>query len=172
MQFTIPVPGSARARLINAGIAHFEDHGYEGASVVEIAEAAGVTTGSLYHHFRSKSDLYELIRSEMYRRMTERLEGVAAAVPGGPEALLAGFRVTIEAAARFGVSRLLAEPPLGEETDPIVEPLAMLAAGSHQVGVLASGLWREALRSVSRGESTDIVTTAVEHLLQGTPRAS
>lgn len=172
MQFAIPVPGSAKARLIEAGISHFERSGYEEASVVEIAEAAGVTTGSLYHHFQSKAGLYQLIRSEMHRRMTERLEGVAAATFGGSGALLAGFRVTIEAAARFGVSRLLAEPPSGEEPDPMAEPLATLAAGSRQVGVLASGLWREALRSVSRGESTDDVLAAVEHLVGGSPTIS
>ena len=167
MEITIPIPGSARARLIEAAISQFECRGYEGASVVDIAEAAGVTTGSLYHHFRSKSGLYEVIRREMHRRMTERLEGVSAAAPGGPEALLAGFRVTIEAAARFGVSRLLAEGSSSDEDDPMAPPLARLAGGWQLVGVLASGLWREALLSVARGESTDDVLAAVGHLLRG-----
>ena len=140
MEITIPIPGSARARLIEAAISQFERRGYEGASVVDIAEAAGVTTGSLYHHFRSKSGLYEVIRREMHRRMTERLEGVSAAAPGGPAALLAGFRVTVEASARFGVSRLLAEATLTRPTSNFSQTGGRSGRHSEHLGFILADM--------------------------------
>ena len=58
----------------------FESEGRDAVNVTDVARDAGVTTGSLYHHFGSKEGLYVVIREEMERRMTERMEGAAAAV--------------------------------------------------------------------------------------------
>src|SRR5688500_2708027 len=103
---SIPIPGSARARLLEAGIAQFQEHGYEQATVLVIAEVAGVTTGSLYHHFKSKLGLYLVIRDEMEKRMTERMEGAAAALGNtGRAAVRAALEVAFDAAVRFGVTR-------------------------------------------------------------------
>lgn len=47
-----------RAALIDAGAAEFGEYGFNGARVERIARRAGVTTGALYAHFKSKEDLY------------------------------------------------------------------------------------------------------------------
>ena len=53
-----------RADLLAAAAQVFADRGYEGASVGDIAAAAGYTKGALYAHFGSKNDLFlELART-------------------------------------------------------------------------------------------------------------
>jgi AcrR family transcriptional regulator len=48
---------NSRAALLSAALEEFTDKGYEAATVADIAERAGVTTGALYAHFRGKLDL-------------------------------------------------------------------------------------------------------------------
>jgi AcrR family transcriptional regulator len=149
----VPVPGSARARLIAAGIAHFQTDGYERASVVEMAGDAGVTTGSLYHHFGSKLGLYRVIRGEMERRMTERMEGAAAAVGGGREGVRIALEISFDAAIRFGVTRILAEGPAEEWPDPITETVAGLIPENAIAAQCVVAAWRGALMAVANGSS-------------------
>lgn len=46
-----------RGRILAAARAHFEAHGFEGANVRAIAEAAGVAAGTVLLHFADKRDL-------------------------------------------------------------------------------------------------------------------
>ena len=48
---------STRDALLRAAVAEFTGKGYESATVAGIAARAGVTTGALYTHFRSKQEL-------------------------------------------------------------------------------------------------------------------
>jgi AcrR family transcriptional regulator len=150
---TVPIPGSARARLLAAGIARFQDLGFERASVVEIALDAGVTTGSLYHHFRSKLGLYVVIRDEMEKRMTERMEGAASALGStGRPAIGAGLEVAFDAAVRFGVTRILAEPRPDESPDTIALLLsALVPHPANPAGAILAAAWRAALLAVADG---------------------
>ena len=153
MSHPVPVPGSAKARLITAGIAHFQADGYERASVVEMANDAGVTTGSLYHHFGSKLGLYRVIRDEMERRMTERMEGAAAAVGGGRDGVRIALEVSFDAAIRFGVTRILAEGLPEEWPDPIAETVEHLIPGNAIAAQCVVAAWRGALMAVATGSS-------------------
>lgn len=45
-------------RIIEAALNHFAEHGYEGASLANIAEQAGIKTPSIYAHFKNKDDLF------------------------------------------------------------------------------------------------------------------
>lgn len=149
----IPIPGSARARLLEVGIARFQALGYERASVTDMARDAGVTTGSLYHHFKSKLGLYVVIRDEMETRMTERMEGAAAAVGGtGRQAVQAGLEVAFDAAVRFGVARILAEPRPDQAPDAIANALCeLLPQPAQPAGAMLAAGWRAALLAVADG---------------------
>ena len=66
-----------RRQLVNAATRLFSKKGYRGTTTEEIARAAGLTKGALYHHFKSKEDLlFELVNTHMneYRgQVLERL---------------------------------------------------------------------------------------------------
>lgn len=64
---------SSRSALLQAAVEVFTEQGYEAATVAEIAERAGVTTGALYSHFHGKLDL--LLQSLGLRSMEGLAEG-------------------------------------------------------------------------------------------------
>lgn len=75
---------STRERLLAAARTVVEADGYGAASVVAVAEAAGVATGTLYRHFASKEELLvELFRSVCDREI--EVMGEASKQPGDRE---------------------------------------------------------------------------------------
>ena len=144
MREWIPVPSSARGRLATEALAAFGEHGSEGVAVGALAAAAGVTTGSMYHHFGSKLGLYAVVRQEVERRVLDRMEGAAAAV-GRPAtgavraALLVGFDYVTE----HQFARLLSEPDPGGGADPVEDLLVRLDGDPR--GRLLAAAWRAAL---------------------------
>jgi TetR/AcrR family transcriptional repressor of nem operon len=74
-----------RTRLLERGGSHAKKHGFAGSGMDSLAAAAGVTTGSLYKHFKGKSDLFAaLIRAEL-QRTAKRFSAIA---PGDLEAAM------------------------------------------------------------------------------------
>jgi AcrR family transcriptional regulator len=58
-------PGDGRNRILHAARAMFVERGFADVSMQQIADAAGVTKATLYHHFRDKEDLFvEVVRLE------------------------------------------------------------------------------------------------------------
>jgi len=53
----IPRPPKTRERILDAGLALFNEQGYANTSVAQIAEAAGIAAGNLWYHFHTKQDL-------------------------------------------------------------------------------------------------------------------
>lgn len=47
-----------KARLLDAAVDCFVEHGYQAASVSEICRVAGVSKGAFYHHFSGKQGLF------------------------------------------------------------------------------------------------------------------
>ena len=58
---------ATREAIINGAAAVFEEHGYGSASLTQVSEAAGVTKGALYFHFKSKDDLARAVIEEQHR---------------------------------------------------------------------------------------------------------
>lgn len=54
-------PADVRAHLLDAALRAFARHGYEGASVRDIAAEAQVATGLLYHYFPSKQAVLQAL---------------------------------------------------------------------------------------------------------------
>ena len=70
---------TTRRRLLERGGSHAKKHGFAGSGMDALAAAAGVTTGSLYKHFKGKSEFFaELLVAEL-----ERSIELFRAVPAG-----------------------------------------------------------------------------------------
>lgn len=168
MREWIPVPGSVRARLLEAALARFEAEGYEAAAVTAIARDADTTTGALYHHFGSKLGLFVAIREEMERRVRDRVEGAVAAIGGGRDGLVAGLLVGFDAAIRFGAARILSDPAAPPEHDALGPALRVLAAPAPAAAVdVLLGAWRAGLLAVADGASPADVRAALAWALAG-----
>lgn len=64
-----PLVDDKRRKLLDAALRAFAAHGYDGTSVPEVAKAADVAVGSVYHYFRDK----EALVNEVYRDAKTRL---------------------------------------------------------------------------------------------------
>lgn len=95
-----------RAEILAAGRRLFAERGYAATTTGEIADAAGVTVGALFHHFEGKAGLFRqvfaTIEAELEACMRE-----AAGPEAGLEAFLAGFRAYLEFARRREFYRIV-----------------------------------------------------------------
>ncbi len=57
-----------RQSLLDAGLSVFSKKGYEAARLEDIAEAADVTRGAIYHHFGSKVELFKTLVQEAQKQ--------------------------------------------------------------------------------------------------------
>lgn len=67
-----------RERLIIVAARVLGERGYEGATLAKICAAAGILPGSLYHHFRSKTDLFINVHAEGFRQLNEAVDTALA----------------------------------------------------------------------------------------------
>jgi AcrR family transcriptional regulator len=72
---------ATRERLLDAARTLFAASGFHGASVEEIAAAAGFSTGALYSNFEGKEDLFLAL---MEREIGEHAREISAAVAARP----------------------------------------------------------------------------------------
>ena len=57
----------SRRQVLDAALELFSHQGYRATSVREIAEAAGVSTGNVYHHFPDKEALFNTLLDEFWK---------------------------------------------------------------------------------------------------------
>lgn len=69
-----------RRRLIDAAVELFSEQGYEDVAVADIAKAAGVAHGLVFHHFGNKRGIY----LEAMREASDTIVGVQATDSGLP----------------------------------------------------------------------------------------
>jgi len=63
-----------RDELIAVAAKIFSARGYERASLRKICSEAGILAGSMYHHFRSKEDLFVSVHAEGFRQLNAAVE--------------------------------------------------------------------------------------------------
>lgn len=107
-----------RDQIINAAVTVFSQKGYHPASMDAIAQSAGVAKGSLYYHFRSKSDLFTAVICEGIADMRRQIETILAVDTGIQEIFTAVTDSLLRTCAAYPA---LADLIIGErisELDP------------------------------------------------------
>jgi AcrR family transcriptional regulator len=134
-----------RQRLLRAAQELIDDGGYGAASVVAIAERAGVAAGTLYRHFSSKEELVvELFRVVCDREVEAMRAAAEAMAPASPyvdrlETVMATFAQRALRRPRLAWA-LLAEP-----VDPLVD--AERLAYRERYGALCAQTLRAAIEA-------------------------
>jgi AcrR family transcriptional regulator len=121
----------------------WSERGYANVSTPEIAEAAGVTRGAMYHQFPDKSALFIAVLEAVEAEVIERLVGaVAAAGPKTPADALHGA----------------ADAWLDIASEPEVRQLVLLDAPS----ILGWAGFREISLRYGLGMTEQLLSTAIE----------
>lgn len=84
-----------RQALLDAAEVVFEARGVSASSLQEVAEAAGVTRGAVYWHFRDKADLFNALMERATLPFEPQWQRVEASAGGDPLALLQALLVDI-----------------------------------------------------------------------------
>lgn len=72
--------GDTRARILSAASAVFAERGFNGATIREIVDRAGVNVAAVNYHFGNKNALYELALRDAVSRMHDRLDRARGAL--------------------------------------------------------------------------------------------
>lgn len=70
--------GDRRAALIAIAAEMFAERGYKGTTVRQIGDAAGVFSGSLYHHFESKESIVDELLSDYLNQLLTSYRAIVA----------------------------------------------------------------------------------------------
>lgn len=98
---------TTRLALIEAARALFVGKGYGDTSTPEIAAAASITRGALYHHFADKRDLFRQVLLREGEAVAAEIEAATPERLTPREALLEGSKAYLNAMTAPGRTRLL-----------------------------------------------------------------
>lgn len=91
MSIRLPA-GERREQILDVAVQVFAKHGFHGASMNDVADAAGVTKPVLYQHFDSKQDLYLALLEDVGQRMLHAIAKATANATDGKSQTALGFQ--------------------------------------------------------------------------------
>jgi AcrR family transcriptional regulator len=96
-----------RESLIRAGRKLFGENGFRETSVEDLARAARVTTGALYHHFPTKTALFEAVFEYAHTELMAASMAAAQDATDDLDLLARGFEAFLDAVLEADVQRIL-----------------------------------------------------------------
>lgn len=94
--------------VLAAAMELFDTDGYAAVSVDDIASAAGVTRGAVYHHYRNKEGLFRAVAAQLQGQVAATVVAAAEAAGSDPQARLrAGCHAFLDAITGRPASRIL-----------------------------------------------------------------
>lgn len=88
-----PKREAVRRRLLDAALEVFASHGFERATLDQVAEAAGLTKGAIYSNFASKDDLFYAMMNEQALRRAEAVRALLTDRGAGQDGQQAARRI-------------------------------------------------------------------------------
>lgn len=98
---------ATREALVAAARPLFAEHGYAAVSTDQIARAAGVTRGALYHQFAGKEEVFAAVFEQLEGEVADRLAAQLANVADPAELLRDGIDGWLAACAEPEVHRIV-----------------------------------------------------------------
>lgn len=139
-----------RARILDAAAEVFSEQGY-GARLSDIAERAGMKTGSLYYHFDSREDLVTEILHRGVETSFGQVRDAVDALPGTATAI-----DRLAAAVRAHTMSILEISDYASARARIVGQVPPAVAKAHQADQRAYGsYWNELFEAAQRAGDID-----------------
>jgi AcrR family transcriptional regulator len=92
-------PASRRDELLELAATMFAERGLRATTVRDIADSAGILSGSLYHHFSSKEEMVDELLRGFLDWLFDRYQQIVATEPNPLERLKGLFMASFEAIA-------------------------------------------------------------------------
>ncbi len=87
---------ATRAALLEAATGLFFERGFGKTALEDVAAAAQVTRGAVYHHFANKQELFEAVLDALENRAKEQVAQATAGIDDPWQAALAGLDAFLE----------------------------------------------------------------------------
>lgn len=84
---TRPRRAEVRRQVLEAALTVFAQHGFDGASMDDVASAAGFTKGALYSNFAGKDDLFLALMDQQVSRRVELIADLTDPASTNPDAI-------------------------------------------------------------------------------------
>jgi len=131
-----------RQRILNAALTLFHEHGFEAATMRDVARSAGVATGAAYYYFSSK----DAIITDFYRRscveMQPKIEAALRNTTGLQRRLVELIGVKL---AHFGPHRGVLRALLRNGADP-THPLSPFSPQTQEIRDIDIAWFRSILK--------------------------
>ncbi|HEX8592221.1 MAG TPA: TetR/AcrR family transcriptional regulator [Pseudomonas sp.] len=89
-------PHSARGKLLQIAAHLFRNKGYERTTVRDLASAAGIQSGSIFHHFKSKDEILRSVMEQTIVYNTALMRAALAEASSVRERVLALIRCELQ----------------------------------------------------------------------------
>jgi AcrR family transcriptional regulator len=96
-----------RAALVSAGRRLFGENGFRATSVEDLASEARLTTGALYHHFPTKTALFEAVFMQAHTDLMTASKKAAQGASDGVDELARGFDAFLDGVLQPDLQRIL-----------------------------------------------------------------
>ena len=103
-------PDEKRARIVAVARACFSERAYEATTTAEIARRAGVSEGTIFHHFGSKSELLRLVAQEYAGELCAAMYSDPDASPTSLEQMLERTLAFVREEGMLGLEKGQSEP--------------------------------------------------------------
>jgi AcrR family transcriptional regulator len=98
---------ATRDQILDVAVRLFGSDGYENTSIEAVLRSAGVSRGSLYHHFPSKEALFSAVVERLQQDVTDRLAATAEDATGPADLLRRGGLAWVELSADPVIQRVM-----------------------------------------------------------------
>ncbi|MGC4107674.1 MAG: TetR/AcrR family transcriptional regulator [Thermomicrobiales bacterium] len=185
----------ARRRVLDAANTLFVEHGFKAVSMQQIANVAQINKATLYHHFRSKEDLFAaVVMAAMAQSSDDVRHAIQAGKTPAEQLTLATLQIFARTSSDFGRlmtdvheqmepslrNRILAEQPMPWDLFRAVIREAMRQAGiddlpdatvdlamSMYVGMTWGQIWMRKIEAVEVPLNEELAATLVSVLFSG-----
>lgn len=140
-----------RAQLVVAAIDVFCARGVAQATVQEIAARAGMTTGTVYNHFKTKEDIVRELGSVLALTLCDRIAASQKGVPEGARRMAIGNRRYLWLAKESPAWALL----LLQVAE--LAPETMVRIGEYALADLRLGVRQKSFKPASEAAGMDLI---------------